>query len=88
MSRIPEGRAPLSVVEWITEEGAHNGHGFELQGSNWDAVNVEPEFGMEWSAEPDSDEPEIALSLRAYAALVSRARAHCEGCSEGCTRNG
>lgn len=87
VSRIPEGKAPL-VIEWVTEDGAHNGHGYAIEGSNWEVANIEPEFGMEWVAEPDTDEMEIALTVHAYAALVERARAHCEGCIEGCTRNG
>lgn len=43
---------------------------------------------VEWVAEPDddSDDAEIAMTLDAYALLVSRANTHCACCAGECDR--
>lgn len=101
-SRIPEGTAPLPLlVEYQTEyagEVVDNGYGYPNEGvansaaDSWESANTVVGTDIEWTIEEDGDTEdgsEVTMTIHAYAALVRRARAHCEACvGDGCTRNG
>jgi hypothetical protein len=92
-SRIPEGTAPL-LVEYVSDAGSHNGYAYSDVGSadSWESANTVVGTDIEWTIEDDGDAEdgsEVTMTIHAYAALVRRARGHCEACiGDGCTRNG
>lgn len=94
-SRIPEGTAPL-LVEHLSDFGSHNGYSYtevsEGAANSWESANTVVGSDIEWTIEEDGDTEdgtEVTMTIHAYAALVRRARAHCEACvGDGCTRNG
>jgi hypothetical protein len=62
----------------------------EVIAGSWEAAQVDLDPKIEWVMEDDEDQslddPEISMTVEAYARLVSRARRHCEGCSVECGR--
>lgn len=87
MSKINRGTHPLVLEECV---GMEDGATFWRYPS---VVSDSPEFmpdletNIEWIAEPDTDDLEIAISISPdlLGALVLRAREHCPSC-EGCGR--
>jgi hypothetical protein len=59
----------------------------ELLGDSWSSAQEVPNPAIQWTVDDcDHEDDDLAISLEAYALLVNRGRAHCEGCAGDCGR--
>lgn len=55
-------------------------------GNSWEGAQDEPNPAIQWTVDDcDHEDDDLAISVEAYALLVSRARTCCEACP-GCNR--